>query len=416
MRLNRSIVWLVAVITIVGLFSLFIDKWQPDSRWAIHRPDDAKTTIEVKRGEFSVHSIFDGVVESRRVVTIASRYQGKATLIELVAEGTRVVRGDVLARFDTSEIVSRVTRLEQELAIAKAELQGLENALIPLKLKELELTLEDTARKLSAEQRYLDDSLKLQQDNMVSDQEVLLQKRKVRSLESEVEQAQLTYTLTRDFLHPAELAKAKTAVLTAEQSLEVARAQLENSEVTAPVNGVVVYKPLSIGSEFRRVRVGDTLFTNQPFMILPDMSDLLVVINVPETELDNVEAGAVALLQPVAYPDISFEGTVDQVAAVAHSVPGRPEWQKYFRVIIGLNEKNPKLRPGMTTVVQILSHYAENVLRIPRRAVSWEDNAPFVDVVKNERIERRELVVGRSSLEFYEIRQGLEPGEWILIH
>ncbi len=377
--------------------------------------DDRGDEAVVSRGELTVQSAHDGVVESRRVVTVSSRFQGAATLVELVAEGSTVEAGDVLARFDASEIRTRLMKLEKDLAIARSELDSLENARAPLQLKELELALAEARRKLEAEQAYLADSEALRKDNMVSTQEVLQQRRKVDGLSAEVERARLEYELTRDYLQPAELAKARTAVFAAEQSLAVAREQLENSTIRAPADGVVVYKPLSLGNEFRRVRVGDALYPNQPFMVLPDMSDLVTVLDVPESELELVREGAPARLQPLAYPDLLLDGRVEHIGAVAQSIPGKPDWQKYFHVVIDIEDADPRVRPGMSVVARVVSHHADDVLLVPRRAVTFVGDEARVRVIDEDSIESRRLSVGRANLAYFEVLKGLAAGERVLL-
>lgn len=370
----------------------------------------------VGRGAFEVVSVHDGLVESRRVISVSSRFQGAATLVELVPEGSRVEAGTVLARFDASEVETRVRKLEQDLAIARTELRSFEQARAPLQAKELELALAEAGRKLAAEQRYLEDSEALLKDAMVSAQEVEQQRRKVRGLAAEVERARLAFELTRDFLHPAELDKATSAVLAAEQSLAIAREQVAHSTVRAPADGVVVYKPLSLGNEFRRARVGDALYPNQPFLVLPDMDDLVVVLDVPESELQHVREGAAAVLQPLAFPDLQLSGRVEQVGVVAQSVPGRAEWQKYFHVVVGLDQAGDRVRPGMSVIARIVSYRAEDVLQVPRRAVHWRDGVPQVQVATQEGTGWRTVTLGRANLASFEVDDGLVAGERVLLH
>lgn len=369
----------------------------------------------VVRGEFAVNSAHQGVVESRRMETVASRFPGPATLVELVAEGASVGAGEVLARFDASEIRTRLMKLEKDLAMARSELRSLELARLPLQLKELELALDEALRKLDEEQDYLDDSIELQRENMLPQQEVLQQERKVRNLGAEVERARLEFELTRDYLQPADLAKARTAVFAAEQSLEVAREQLRQSEIRAPGAGVVVYKPLTIGNEFRRVRVGDTIYPNQPFMVLPDMSDLVAVIDIPESELEKVSAGAASIIQPVAFPDLRLVGEVENIGAVAQSIPGKPDWQKYFHVVIGLDEHDSRLRPGMSVIVQVISYHVADALLVPRRAIHWVDGEPLVRVLGEDGTTLRRPELGRANLDSHEVVDGLAEGETVLL-
>ncbi|MDH3380710.1 MAG: efflux RND transporter periplasmic adaptor subunit, partial [Gammaproteobacteria bacterium] len=303
---------------------------------------------EVSRGDLVIRSVYDGRLESRNVVTVMSKFQGLATIVELVAEGNNVLQGDALVRFDSAELEREMFKLEKEYALADSDLESLVNAKHPLAIWEIEgkrSELEDTLR---IEQQYLRDSLELAKDNLVSVQEIEQQKMKVERLRAEYETASMRLQLTNDYLHPAERERAETKRHSAEQALKLARSQLRNTTIRAPSAGVVVYKPLHIGGEYRTVRVGDGIYANQPFMVIPDMADLVAESMVPESELSRVATGSAVVVNVPAYPDVTLSGRVQSVSSIAQSLPGRPAWQKFFRVLIGLADGDPRIRPGMS--------------------------------------------------------------------
>jgi len=221
--------------------------------------------------------------------------------------------------------------------------------------------------------------------------------------------------LTKEFLHPSELKRAQAKLASAEQELRLAREQLKNSVIFAPSEGIVVYKPLPIGTEFRMVRVGDTIYPNQPFMILPDMNDLIVHCEVPENELSRIQKGKVAFIQPLAYPDVKLQGIVETVGSMAQESPGRPPWQKFFHVVIGLKDIDTRLRPGMSVITHILSYHNPDAIVIPRTSVKWEAGKPFVTVITHSSQQRRELKLGMSNEVSYEVLDGVKPGDEVLI-
>ena len=162
------------------------------------------------------------------------------------------------------------------------------------------------------------------------------------------------------------------------------------------------------------MRVGDTLYRNLPFMALPDMSKPLVQCNVPESELSLVRVGSDAQVVPVAYPDLKLRGKVESVGSMAQSVVGRPDWQRYFRVTIGLVESDARLRSGMSVRAHILSYAALDAMAIPRTAVRWENDRPSCEVIRVGRKIRRDLQLGTANEQFFEVLKGLEPGERVV--
>ncbi len=376
---------------------------------------DTVAVTDVTRGELTVHSVFNGKIESRNVVTIMSKYQGNATVVELVPEGSQVEQGDVLVRFDSADLERDLVKLEKEYALAKSELDSLVQAKLPLELRELELNLLEARGQLEAERQYLADSRSLQRENLISAQEVKQQEIKVEKLASGLEKAELEFELTKEYLHPAALTAARTKLYSAEQALQLARRQLQNSTVRAPADGVVVYKPLSIGGEFRTVRVGDTLYPNQPFLVLPDMTNLVVHCDIPESELARVAERNKAYIRPLAYPGLSLPGTVETVGSVAQTLPARPAWQKYFHVTIGVDKVDPAIRPGMSVMADVVSLHKSNAVLIPRRAVLWDAGKAFSQVVDGQSYHTRELTLGAANDLYYEVIDGVKSGDRVLI-
>jgi multidrug resistance efflux pump len=376
--------------------------------------EEAAST-SVREGEFAVRSVYNGKVESRNVVTIMSQFNGTATVVELAEEGAAVSRDDLLVRFDTAQLEGDLVKLEKEHELAKSELESLVQAKLPLELRELEAQLTELKASLAAESAYLADSLTLQKEDLISIQEVKDQERKVQRLESELETLELENELTRKYLHPAAVSSARTKAHSARQALELARRQLAATEVRAPTEGVVVYKPLHVGGEFRTVRVGDKIYPNQPFMVIPDMNDLVVHLDVPESELSHVLAGREAFIRPLAYPDLTLPGTVQTVGSVAQALPGHPNWQKFFQVRISVDEIDPLIRPGMSVTTHVVSHYRETAVLIPRRAVSWDQGRALTRIVNGGSYLTRQLTLGPANDTHYEVLSGVEPGEEVLL-
>ncbi len=370
--------------------------------------------FEVGPAPFEVWTVYDGVLESRVQKDIMSFMGGSAAVMELAPEGAQVREGDVLVRFDSSQAERDVLKLERDYAAAKAEHESLSKARLPLELRDLEVRLEEARVTRASEARYLEDCRQLHGEMLISEQEVKQQENKVEAVNAQVDNLEFQLDLTRKYLHPSALERAEAAMGAAEQELTLAKKQLDNCTVRAPADGMVVYRPVHVGGEYRTVRVGDTLYRNLPFMSLPDMSKPLVRCNVPESELSLVRVGSEAQVMPVAYPDLRLRGKVESVGSMAQSVVGRPDWQRYFRVTIGLVESDARLRAGMSVRAHILSYAASNALAIPRTAVRWDHDSPSCEVIRVGRRTRRDLQLGMANEQLFEVLQGLEPGERVV--
>ncbi len=399
-----------AALLVVGLVLILTVNNEPFSGTL----EDAKI-VDVKIGEFAVHAVYNGKLESRNVVTILSKFRGTATVVELVPEGTQVSTGDLLVRFDSSKLDQDLVKFEKEHALAQSELRSLEQAKLPLELRELELQLLEARSDMKAEKQYLRDSISLQKDKLISEQELKQQKLKLANIKSRLEKLEMEFRLTKEFLHPASLEVAQTKLHSAKQALKLAREQIKHSLVVAPTSGVVVYKQLNIGGEYRTVRVGDDLFPNQPFMVLPDMQKMVVHIDVPESELSRIKLNGEAFVRPLAYRKLTLPGTVEKVGAVAQTLPGRPSWQKYFHVVIRIDDIDPDIRPGMSVTAHVLSYYKPRATLISRRGVAWDAGKALSKVVHGNSFVTRELTLGLANDMYYEVIEGVESGDRIVI-
>ncbi len=182
----------------------------------------------------------------------------------------------------------------------------------------------------------------------------------------------------------------------------------------APADGLVAYRAVSVAGEYRNVRVGDTLY-RQTFMVIPKMEDAIVQISVPEAELSRVRVGHAAVVAPIAYPDLKLKARVESVGTIAQSMAGKPLWQKFFQVVVALEEHDERLRSGMSARVRILSYSSPRSLTIPRAAVHWENGKAWCRVAKSGRVELREITLGFLSDAEAEVLEGLSAGDRVIV-
>jgi multidrug resistance efflux pump len=401
---------------IAGLFLLGITVLLFLRGGGVRGPDISDNEIiRAKTEPFVVWASYQGQLESNTVSTIMSGFHGTATIIHIAPEGVRVKKDDVLVRFDSSALERELVKLERDVTLAGLELNGLEKAELPLELKNIEAELTKAELDYETESQYLKESINLSKEGLVSDQEIKKQKLKVDEITAKFNTLKLQKKLTEEYLHPSRIEKAKATLASAEQELTLTRGQLDKSIIRAPMDGVTSYRPINVGGEFRVVRIGDTVYPNQPFMVLPNIDDLVIHIEVPENELSSVQAGNKVLIYPVAFPRLKLNGVVRSVGAVAQSSPLHPAWQKYFRATIDLDDTKPQLRPGMSVTANVFAYSNQDATVIPRTTVSWENGQPFAEVVTGSKVEKRLLELGMANNELFEVVDGVSPGDGLVI-
>jgi multidrug efflux pump subunit AcrA (membrane-fusion protein) len=382
--------------------------------WFARTPDAVPASTawtSIERGELVVWSQHEGVVQSRDEQPIYSSLSDRATLTELAPEGLQVQPGDLLAAFDPHAMLRELLGLQEDFILAEAELEALREADLPLQLSELKSKLRDVEASMSAENQFLEDARGLRARDLISEQELNQQQAKVLRAEEDVGALQRRLTLTERYLHPGSLRRAQATLDAARQQVELAREQIDACRIVADRPGVVVYQPLHIDGAYRTIRVGDTVFRNQKFMILADMSNLVVRCEVPESQLSQVNTGNIAQVTPAAFPDVLLKGNVDAIGTMAHSVSGQPAWQKYFTVTIRLDAHDPRLRSGMSARAKVLAAHQLDAVLIPRLLVDWKGGQAHVHKALGDTVETIPIRIGQGNATHFEVLEGLAPDD-----
>lgn len=336
-------------------------------------------------------------------------------MTELADEGVAVRAGEVLARFDDSSLRRELVGLRRDAALARADLDVLRHAVLPLEQAERETAAAEAREEAEEDAGLLEDLRALLADDLVSPREIAAQEARAQRRREAARREARRAELTVAFLHPARLARAQATLDAAGQALALAEERLQNCTVRAPADGVVVHPPLHVGREYRAARVGDTLFTNQPFVEVQDLRNPVVDFLVPEAEVEGVRPGAPVRVRLPAVAGLERSGSVSAVGPVAQAVPGRPAWEKFFRARAALQGPPGPLRAGMTARAEVRTAHRDRALLLPRTAVWWAGEKPLVRVRTAGGLATREVRLGAGNAGAFEVLAGLEAGERVLL-
>ena len=185
------------------------------------------------------------------------------------------------------------------------------------------------------------------------------------------------------FVSQADLDLAETNYRDAEAQTEVALAQLDQAEATlasaeldlgyttiySPVNGIVVSRNVDVGQT-----VAATFQTPILFVIAQDLTKMQVDANVSESDIGGVAEGKTAHFRVDAYPKQFFDGVVTQVRNAPISIQNVVTYD----VVITVDNRDLKLKPGMTANVTIVTASKDDPLRVPNGALRFRmPNVPF---------------------------------------
>lgn len=161
----------------------------------------------------------------------------------------------------------------------------------------------------------------------------------------------------------AQVALDEAGVSQADAALDEARINLAYTDITSPVDGVVVSRNVDVGQT-----VAASFQTPTLFLIAGDLTKMQVNAAVSESDVGAVRSGQAAAFVVDAYPEREFRGSVAQVRNAPVSVQNVVTYD----VVVSVENPDLALKPGMTAMVTIVTAARDDAVRIPLRAVRFK--------------------------------------------
>ena len=280
-------------------------------------------TARVERGDVIQAVSATGTLNAVTTVQVGSQVSGTIRKI-FVDFNSSVKKGQPIAQIDTSLFEASVTQSRGGLSNARANLER------------TKVTAANAERTLRRNRELIKDGFVSQADvdNAQTDYESAVAS--VRSAEAQVDQAK--------------------------GSLTVAETNLGYTTIHSPVNGTVVSRAVDVGQTVAASFQTPTLFT-----IAQDLTKMQIDTNVDEADIAKAKVDQKATFTVDAFPEKTFAGKVNQV----RSAPIVTQNVVTYDVVVGVDNKEMLLKPGMTANVSIQTNSVDNVLKIPNAALRY---------------------------------------------
>ena len=321
----------------------------------------------------------NGYVVARTHAAVSAKIAGRIASLT-VDGGSQVRRGEVIARLENADYAAAVGEAEANVASARAQ-----------------LTEAATERDQSAREAHRVAQIHGEHPELVSAQDS-------ESAMSRAEQA------------AARAGAAQAKIAAAQAALRFAQATLENTYIRAPFTGTVLRKEAEVG-EVVAPSVGGGL-TRGAVVTMADLGSLEVEVDVNEAYIARVRHGQPARITLDAYQDTSFRGEVRQV------VPTADRQRATVQVKVSIADRDPRILPEMGARVDFLasdsgqaavpSGSAPARFRLPAAAVRESGGRSVVWLVRDGRLQAREVEAGPVSGGFREVAKGLSGGERVV--
>lgn len=159
-----------------------------------------------------------------------------------------------------------------------------------------------------------------------------------------------------------ELDVARANVKLAQAQLARSQADLDNSVIRAPIDGVVIKRTIDLGQT-----VAASFTTPNLFQIARDLTKMQIDTSVSEADVGALKDGQPARFVVDAYPEREFDASMRQFRLAANVVQNVVT----YNVVLDVENKQELLKPGMTAQVRLVVGNRENVLRIPTAALRF---------------------------------------------
>lgn len=353
-----------------------------------------QTISTVIQGEFKDYVRLNGQVVPIQVVQISPE-EGGIVREKVVEEGSRVKMGDVILRLSNSSLDLQILNSEAELAEKQNLLRNTQVAmqqdLLSNQTEQASLDM-DVHRK---ERSFLQNQ-RLYEEKLIS-KELYLQSKEDYELSRKKHQL-ITRRLAQDSLYrTVQMEQMEDNLDNMRKNVLMVRDRKNKLEVRSAIDG-------ELG--LLDVELGQSIAAGQKVGQINDLSAFKIEAQIDEHYIDRVKAGLVA--------SFAREGKVYQLK-VRKVYPEVREGQ--FRTdFVFVDERPENIRSGQTYYLNLELGKSEQALLVPRGTFFQATGGNWIFVVDKEgdKAYRRNIRIGRQNPQFYEVIEGLEPGEQVI--
>ncbi|MEJ2697392.1 MAG: efflux RND transporter periplasmic adaptor subunit [Candidatus Sulfobium sp.] len=314
-----------------------------------------------------------GYVVAQRKAAVASKITGRLVSIS-VEEGSRVKKGEILARLENEDVLAARAQAEATLNAARYNLD------------QARAELHDAALNFSRSKELVE---------------------KGYIARTDYDSAEARYRKA-----VAAVAGAKAEVKASEAALRAEEVALGYTFIRAPFDAVVLTKDADVGDIV--TPIGAAANVQAAVVTIADMSSLQVEADVSESNIELVKPGQPCEIELDSLPDSRFRGAVHMI------VPTADRTKATVMVKVRFIDKDPGILPEMSARVAFLEHPVgpheeKPLIAVSSNAIVDRKGKTSVFVVKEDRAVRTSIKTGRHFDDMVEVLEGLDTGEKVII-
>ena len=371
MRLQRNL-----VLTVVGLVALIAVAYLV---WGGGDDNQAEKylKVEVERGDVRRTVTSTGTLQAVVTVQVGSQVSGR--IQELHADFNSVVKkGQTLAIIDPANFEAQRDRAAASLATAEAAVKNAEANLINRKaeLQSAEANLQVSRVDHQEAGRQLRRAKGLFEDGLIPERDLETaqaghDQSAARLLQADAQISQIKASIrSADAQREQALANVKQA----KAELKMAQVNLYYTNITSPIDGVVIERSVDIGQTVAASFQAPILF-----LIANDLAKMQVIAQIDEADIGAISEQAEVDFTVDAFPGQNFQGKISEIR-LSSKLPGASTDAQQaagstnvvvYNVMIDVDNPQLKLRPAMTATVTFTVASAEDVLKVANVALRY---------------------------------------------
>lgn len=388
----RRYAWYIAAAAALAALLMWIVLGTTASTMTVDASDI--TISDVTRGKFDDYVRLNGQVLPIQVVQISPE-EGGIVREKVVEEGTRVRKGDVILRLSNSNLDLQILNAEAELAEKQNLLRNTQVAMQQDRLNNRteQATLDtDCDRK----RRAYEQNARLYKERLIS-KEVYLQSREDYKL-ARRKQSLISQRLKQDSLYRhVQMAQMEDNLDNMRKNVLLVRDRKNKLEVRSAIDG-------ELGLLY--VELGQNIAAGQNIGQINDLSDFKVQAQIDEHYIDRVR------------PGLSASFSRDGKTYLLRVRKVYPEVRNgTFRTdFVFVGERPAQMRSGQTYYVELALGKSQQATLIPRGTFFQTTGGNWIFVLdkSGRKAYRRNISIARQNPQYYEVTDGLEPGERVI--
>ena len=364
-----------------------------DNSSTLRVDSDSLTIGEVTGGEFNDYIRISGQVQPMTTIQLSPMEGGIVQEI-VTEEGSKVKAGDVILRLSNDNLDLQILNSEAELAekenILRNTLISMEQQKLSLRQDRLQLQTEVARMK----RKYLQNKA-LYEEKLISREEYLTAKEDYELAAGKLELV-IDRAVQDSLYRSVEIKQMQESLDNMRMNMQMIRRRKDNLSIKAPIDGelglldVVLGQSVASGS-----RIGQ----------INNLDSYKIEAQIDEHYIDRVFAGLGA----------TFQRQSDSYGAVIRKVYPEVREGKFKADFKFDGEVPDNIRSGQTYYLNLQLGQPENAVLIPRGSFYQKTGGKWIFVLSGEgKAVRREIRIGRQNPQFYEVLEGLEPGEKVI--